>query len=107
MSVEIEGFEEAADQLDQLGENVGSIDGTNSVSFDELFPEDFMRTYTDHNSIATFFAESPWTVETEEDFERISEDEFDRYVNDHTGFNSWEAMLSVAAREWLSRHLSL
>lgn len=107
MSVEIEGFENAADQLDRLGEDADSIDGANSVSFDELFPEDFMRTYAEYDSIETFFAESPWTVETEEDFKQIPEDEFDQYVNDHTGFNSWEAMLSVAAREWLSRRLSL
>lgn len=107
MSVEIEGFEEAADELDRLAENGGSVDGTNSISFDELFPGDFMRTYTEHDSIAAFFGESPWTVETEEDFERIPEAEFDRYVNDHTGFNSWEAMLSAAAREWLSRKLSI
>jgi hypothetical protein len=107
MSVEIEGFEDATDQLDRLDENASSTDGTNSVSFVELFPEDFMRTYTEYDSVATFFTESPWTVETETDFERIPEDEFDRYVADHTGFNSWEAMLSVAAREWLSRQLSI
>lgn len=106
MSVEIEGFEGMDDQLDQLAESARSEDGTNAVSFAELFPADFMRTYSEFESIEAFFEESPWTVETNEDFEQISEDEFVRYVSETTGFNSWEAMLSVAAREWLSRHLS-
>lgn len=107
MSVEIEGFEEAADQLDQLESDLESVDGKNSVSFEELFPEDFMRTHTEYGSIELFFEESPWTVETEEDFKRIPADKFDQYVNEHTGFNSWEAMLSAATREWLSRELSV
>jgi hypothetical protein len=106
MSVEIEGFEEMADQLDRLGERAESGERTNVVSFDELFPEDFMRTYTDYESIEAFFAASPWTVETEADFKQIPEVELDEYVAEHTGFNSWEAMLSVAAREWLNQQLS-
>lgn len=107
MSVEIEGFEEMADQLDGLGDGAKSDDATSTVSFDELFPDNFMRTYTEYGSIETFFAESPWAVETEADFKRIPEAELDQYVTEHTGFNSWEAMLSVAAREWLNRRLSV
>nr|WP_241430348.1 hypothetical protein [Halococcus salifodinae] len=107
MSVEIEGFEELADRLDQLGENAASVDGENTVSFDELFTSDFMRTHTEYDSIETFFERSPWTVETQDDFEHIPEDEFDRYIDDHTGFNSWDAMLSAAAREWLGRQVTL
>lgn len=106
MSVEIKGFEELAGKLGRLAENADSIDGENTVSFDELFTPEFMQTYTEYNSIDSFFGQSRWTVETQDDFKHIPEDDFDRYVDDHTGFNSWEAMLSAAAREWTTRQLS-
>lgn len=106
MSVEIEGFEELTDELDRLAVNAGASEGTLDVSFDELFTSDFMRTFSDHDSIDAFFEASPWTVESTEDFDRIPSAEFDAYVADHTGFNSWDAMLAAAAREWLSRQLS-
>ncbi|MGN8217265.1 hypothetical protein ACTG0T_02780 [Halococcus morrhuae DSM 1307] len=106
MSVEIKGFEELAGKLDRLAENADSIDGENTVSFDELFTPEFMQTYTEYDSIESFFGQSRWTVETQDDFKHIPEDDFDRYVDDHTGFNSWEAMLSAAAREWTTRQLS-
>lgn len=106
MSVEIKGFEELADELDRLRERSESLDGENAVSFTELFPEDFMVTYTEFATIREFFDASPWTVESDTDFERIPEDEFDAYVNEHTGFSDWEAMLSAAAREWIGRELA-
>lgn len=107
MSVEIEGFEELTEKLNRLKKNAEAVDGENAVSFDELFTPNFMRTYTEYDSIETFFERSPWTVETQDDFERIPEDDFDHYVDEHTGFNSWEAMLSAAAREWLGRQLAV
>lgn len=107
MSVEIEGFEELEDELDRLQEQLEGLDGENAVAFPELFPENFMATYTEFESITAFFDASPWTVESDEDFEHIPEDAFDEYVDEHTGFDDWETMLSVAAREWVSRKLAV
>lgn len=106
MSVEIRGFEELAAELNRLQEGVDAVDGETAVSFDELFPADFMETYTEFDSIRTFFEASPWTVETDADFEAIPEAAFDEYVDDHTEFDTWEAMLSAAAREWIGRKLA-
>lgn len=107
MSVEIRGFEELADELDRLQERVETAEGETAVSFDELFPADFMATYTAFDSIQAFFEASPWTVESDADFGAIPEDEFDEYVDDHTEFDSWEGMLSSAAREWIGRKLAV
>ncbi len=104
MSVQIEGFEELADQFDELST---SLDVEQDIPMEELFTDGFMATNTDFDSISEFFEESRWTVESEEDFEKIDEAEFDRYVDKHTGFSSWEAMLSAAAREWLTRQIDL
>lgn len=103
MSVQIEGFEELADQLEELSD---SPDVNQNIPIGELFTEGFMATNTEFDSISEFFEKSPWTIESEDDFHNIDEGEFDRYVDEHTGFSSWEAMLSAAAREWLTRQLS-
>jgi hypothetical protein len=104
MSVQIEGFEELAEQMDDLS---ASLDVDQDIPMEELFTDGFMATNTEFDSISDFFEGSPWTIESEEDFQSIDEDEFDRYVDKHTGFSSWEAMLSAAAREWLTRQMSL
>ena len=104
MSVQIEGFEDLADELERESE---LIDEGQSVSIDELFTDGFMTTNTEFDSISRFFGESPWTIESETDFENIDKDQFDRYVDKHTGFNSWETMLSTAAREWLTRQMPI
>lgn len=107
MSVHIEGFDEFREELDQLKERTKDLDGGNEIPMDELFRSDFMQTYTEFDSIADFFEESPWNVQSQEDFKQIPEDKFDQYVDTHTGFNSWEAMLKAAGREWVARQLNL
>lgn len=107
MSVEIHGFEDLVDELDDLQERSGAVDGEQSVSMAELFPADFMQTHTEFESIQAFLETSPWTVESDADFQAIPEDRFDEYVDDHTGFSSWEAMLTAAAREWILRELAV
>ncbi|WP_136688264.1 hypothetical protein [Halorhabdus amylolytica] len=105
MSVQIEGFEELADSLDDLQQHLEGVSGENEIPMDELFPDSFMRTHTDFDSVDELFDSSPWEFDTKEDFKQIPESEFDDYIDAHTGFSSWEAMLTAAAREWITRQL--
>lgn len=99
MSVRIEGTDEFAEAVDEI-----AVDGEEqTVEPSELFPDGFMRTHTEFESIDEFFAASPWTVETEADFERIPAPEFDGYVADHSSFDDWESMLAAGVREWVLR----
>lgn len=107
MSVHIEGLDEFGDQLDQLEERANDLDGENEIPMGELFRPDFMQSYTEFETIEAFFTESPWDVGTQDDFKQIPEDEFDDYVDTHTGFDSWEMMLKAAGREWVVRQLGL
>lgn len=106
MSVHIEGFDGLGEELRELSEDAEAVDGSHEIPMDELFPSSFMETYTEFGSLEEFFTASPWDVETREDFKQIPEKKFDEYVNENTGFSDWEAMLSVAAREWIARQLS-
>lgn len=100
MSVRIEGFENYVDELVELEET------NEEIPMEDAFTPDFMATYTDFETINQFFKVSPWTVESQADFEAVPADEFDSYVGEHTDFNSWEAMLKVGTREYLYRQLA-
>ncbi len=107
MSVHIEGFEDFDKEIQELQERAEGLDGNNEIPMDQLFTEGFMQSYTSFSSLAAFFHDSPWTVETREDFKSIPEDEFDQYVDEHTGFDDWETMLQAAGREWVTRQLDV
>lgn len=105
MGVEIEGFDELQDELERLAEKAMGLEGTNEVSFEELFTPSFMATHTDFATFEEFMEASPWTVESQADFEAVPEQEFDVYVAENTRFQNWEAMLGKAAEQWAARQL--
>lgn len=107
MSVHIEGLEELEDRLRELRTAADSADGSQEIPMDELLPSDFMQTHTEFDSLQEFFEESPWSVDSKEDFKAIPEGEFDEYVDETSGFSGWDAMLSAAAREWITRQITV
>jgi 4-alpha-glucanotransferase len=96
MSVNIEGVDEPTQQLE-------SLDGEHSIPISELFTPRFMQTHSDVETFESSVEESPWTVETEDDFKSIPETEWDDYVESNTVFKDWDSMLSTAFREWASQ----
>ena len=111
---EFSGFDEFADDLDDLADefeemadNAENLEGENVVGFDELFIKEFMRSHTDVSSFEAFLENSPWEVESQEDFWEIPEAEFDRYVNEHSDFDTWQAMLGKAETDWTARQIGL
>jgi len=99
MGVEIEGLDELEKQLEQLADLEGG------VPMEELFTSEFMLMYTEFGSFEEFIEASKWTVENQEDFEAIPGDDFDEYVEKHTEFSSWEAMLQTGSEKYLERKL--
>lgn len=71
------------------------------VALEQLCGPAFMRVHSGFDSFDQFLDESPWTVETHDDFEEIPTARFDEYVAEHTTFDTWEAMLSTAGRQWV------
>ncbi|MFS0661391.1 hypothetical protein AB1L07_21460 [Niallia alba] len=91
----------------QLEQSAKEIDGENSVPFPELFPQKFMMKYTQFNSIETMLDESPFKIETTEDFSLIDDNKWDEYIRKVTQFDSWEQMQEAAAKEWTIKKLGL
>lgn len=102
-NMEVEGVDEAIDTLNDLQDSIEKASG--EVPFDELFHEMFMKQFTPFDSINEFFEESPWSVESDEDFEDIPERELDEFVRNNTKFKSWKHMSRIATEKYLERHL--
>jgi hypothetical protein len=100
MGVEFKNFGDFSKKLKELEK------GTD-VDFPTLFNDEFMRTYTKFETIDDFFDKSPFEVESNEDFDKINEQELDEYVRNNSDFADWEDMRGKAGEEWLVKQLGL
>jgi hypothetical protein len=91
--------------LRKLQRRAERLSGEHTVSFSELFPDEFMLRNTDFQSIDAMFAASSFTLETAEDLNAIPEAALDEFIRANTRFDSWEDMKAAAAREWGQRRL--
>lgn len=107
MKIKMDGFDDLEKQLKQMEKNIKEFEGGKDVGFEELFDPSFMKRHTNFNSINEFLDESPFTLETNEDFDNLEESELDKYVAETTKFSSWEEMLNTAGEIHLTKKLGL
>ena len=100
-------FDDAMRQLRELQRRAEQLDGTHSVTFPELFPDEFMLRNTEFPSIGALIEASGFKVESSEDFAAIPDAEWDAFLASRTRFASWEEMKGAAVREWAGRRLGL
>jgi len=105
MSVKFKGFDQFNKELKKLEKKTKELKKGASVSFNELFNDRFMSKYTDFNNIDEFFDNSPFTVETNEDFDKIDEHELNEYVRNNSRFSDWADMQGTAGEEWTVKQL--
>lgn len=105
MNVKVEGFDEFNKKMNNLMNNAKSLEGEQQVSFVELFPDSFIRKYTNSDSLELFFKESGFKLETKADFDAIPQEYFDEYVRKTTKFQSFHEMLEKATTEYIVRKL--
>ena len=107
IEIEMEGFDELINDLENIKKKAKKLDGYNEISFENLFPPAFMKKYTAFGSINEMFKVSPFELETQEDFKTIPEDEMDKFINENTEFTSWEDMIGEAGELWLVDQIGL
>jgi hypothetical protein len=98
-------FDDFLKDINRVQRRLERIEGTRSVSFAELFPDEFMLLHTDFHSISAMLDASGFRVENAEDFAAIPDDEWDALIKARSRFESWEAMRAAAGAEWISHQL--
>jgi len=100
VDIKITGMEDLLRNLEDLPAKVKkSIEG--KVSLSELFNQSFMKKYSSFNSIEELFNFGDLKIESEKDFEEISEEKLNEVVREKTNFNSWKEMLKAAGIEYI------
>jgi hypothetical protein len=77
----IKGRDELKRNLRDLADRAHRAGGQHKVRFDDLFPTDFIRRFTDFLTLEEMFAASGFTIESTADFEQIPADVFVRHRN--------------------------
>lgn len=91
--------------LNKLKESAKELERTKQVSFGELFTESFMKKYTRFSSLDEFFKAGNFVVESQEDFENIPDDEFNKHIKATTKFADWKEMIQEAGNQYALRKL--
>ena len=104
-SFKITGLDKLEKQLRQMEKGAKELSKTKHVSFEELFPTSFMRKYTSFSSMNELLDAGGFEIETQEDFEAISDNEFDKHISTNTSFKTWEDMLGEATSQYAARKL--
>ena len=102
--IKFDGFDELSKKLENLQESAESIQGT-QVPLSELLTPGFLAKHTRFLSEDEMFEASGFKVETAEDFEKIPDEEWDRFIEQNTPFTTWSDMLSAAGAEWAQKKL--
>src|SRR5919108_673746 len=97
----LKGLDDMQRKLETLKRRANNLSGP--VRFEDLFPPEFTRRYTNFNTIDELF--SGFNLESQEDFEKLDVSELDKVVQAQTRFTSWDAMKAKAGEEYMSRRL--
>lgn len=107
MSIRLKGFDEMKRKLHDLCTRAERLHGEHEIDFNDLFPTDFVRRFTDFLTLDELFAASGFKIESTADFEKIPTDQWDTFIQRNTLFGSWQEMQEKAMGEWMARQIGL
>lgn len=107
MSFKITGLDKLQDKLKDMQRRASALHGTRSVPISEMLTPAFLRKHSRFGSTDEMFAASGFQVESQEDFEKIPDAEWDAFVSKATTFRTWKAMLGAAAADYAKKKIGL
>ncbi|NPV63624.1 MAG: hypothetical protein HPY61_13555 [Methanotrichaceae archaeon] len=99
--------EDIIQKFEQIKRNVEENSGEHVIPFNNLFTSEFMNNYTDFDSIDNLIRSSCFPIRSSEDIENLPSDEWNRYIQKHTRFSSWDEMVQTAAKEYFAKKIGL
>jgi len=94
----IEGSEDIAGE--SYCEQIGTVETKDQIYFNDLFTPEFMRLYTQYDSIEKLLSSGGFEVRSAEDYESIPDEAIDAHILKTTNFHSWKEMLTEAIESY-------
>lgn len=86
------GFKEFDRKLKKMQQKASELEKGQELQLNELFTDSFMKKNTKFSSLDEMLDKSPFTIETQQDFESIPDDLWDDFVRENSKFFNWEEM---------------
>jgi hypothetical protein len=103
--VNINGLEDIQKSISKLQKKNESLDGTNEIPIGELCTEDFIKRYTEFQSIEEMMSAGGVDFKSEKEFQLETDKSWNRFVSKNSDFCNWESMLEEATSQWVSKKL--
>ncbi len=87
-------------ELKKLRLKPKELNGQREVPLPELMPDNFIREYTNFQSLQAMFDASGI-----QNLKEIGNEKFSKFISTHTGFSTWEEMVKVAKAKYVKRKL--
>lgn len=107
MSFKIDGLDELQKQLKKMEKGARELERTKTVPLEQLLTPTFMRKYSPFSSFDELLAAGNFEVNSQEDFEAIPDDVFNRHIATHTNFSTWDDMLGEATSQYALKKMGL
>ena len=107
MNISINGLDDIQKNFDELQKKLNSIEGEHKVPIVELISTEFMKRYTNFQSIEEMMKEGGIDIESASESQIESNTAWNEFVSKNTEFNSWKEMLVVAGEKYISDKLDL
>lgn len=92
--------------FDKFGSELKKMKGKHVVSLTEMLSNEFIRKHTKFNSVDDFLNKSGFNFESQIEFDKIPENDLDRYAKVNTSFHTWQQMLDKAGTLWAEKMLN-
>lgn len=93
-------------RLKKLADDAEELDGQ-SVPLSEVLTDEFVQKNSHFDSLEKLVNASGYTVESQEDFEAIPDEEWDRFISENTSFDFWQEMIDSAGAFYAKNKLGL
>lgn len=101
----VNGFDEAAKELQDLAERARELEGERKVELSELFDHGFLSRETRFQKISELFAAAGVIVEDQEALDNLHSEKLDSFVRSESQFESFDDMVENAGVEYYADRL--
>lgn len=99
-SINFKGLDKLQKDLERKSKSVSG-----NYSFDEIFPDSYIRSVSRFSSLSEMLENNPEKITDAESFERADQTILDKFVAKETNFANWQEMLNDAGAELIARKL--
>ena len=99
MGIKITG----TNKLKKLQRDIKKLEGKNTIPFNEMFNDSFLRKYSKFENHEDFINRE--IFKTYDSLEDIPDDEMDKFISENSKFDTWEKFLGKASEEYVAKKL--